>query len=56
MIRYNDYDRFARVYDLHWGSYATRVYPILEHLVLRHLPGHVLCWICVVVPVGWQRG
>ena len=38
LIRYNDYDPFARVYNLYWGSYATRVYPILEHLVLRHLP------------------
>ena len=34
----SDYDRFARVYNLHWGSYAMRVVPILEHLVLRHLP------------------
>ena len=35
----NDYDRFARIYNLHWGSFATSVYPILEHLVLRHLSG-----------------
>ena len=34
----SDYDRFARVYNLHWGSYAMRVVPILEYLVLRHLP------------------
>ena len=34
----SDYDRFARVYNLHWGSYAELVLPILEHLVLRHLP------------------
>ena len=34
----SDYDPFARVYNLHWGSYAERVAPILEHLVLRHLP------------------
>lgn len=33
-----DYDRFARVYHLHWGSHATQVYPILDHLVLGHLP------------------
>ena len=38
MIRYHDYDPFAQVYNLYWGSYATRVYPILDHLVLRHLP------------------
>ena len=35
-----DYDPFARVYNLHWGAYARLVVPILEHLVLRHLPGH----------------
>ena len=34
----SDYDPFARTYDVHWGSYATQVYPILEHLALRHLP------------------
>ena len=39
MIRYNDYDAFARMYNLYWGPYATRMYPILEHLVLRHLTG-----------------
>ena len=33
-----DYDRFARVYHLHWDSHATQVYPILDHLVLGHLP------------------
>ena len=39
MSRYNDYDPFVRVYNLFWGPYATRMYPILEHLVLRHLSG-----------------
>ena len=38
LTRSHDYDLFARVYNLHWSSYATRVVPILEHLVLRHLP------------------
>ena len=38
MTRYRDYDPFARIYNLHWGSFATEVHPILEHLVLRHLP------------------
>ena len=38
MIRYNDYDPFARVYNLYWGPHATRMYPILQHLVLQHLP------------------
>lgn len=33
-----DYDPFAHVYNLHWGAYARLVLPILEHLVLRHLP------------------
>lgn len=39
MNRYDAYDVFARVYNRHWGSFGTRVYPILEYLVLRHLPG-----------------
>ena len=38
MNRYRAYDPFARVYDRHWGAFATNVYPILDHLVLRHLP------------------
>ncbi len=39
MTRYSDYDRFAWVYNRHWGGeYAQRVLPILENLVLRHLP------------------
>ena len=38
MNRYDAYDPFARVYDRHWGSFATNVYPILDHLVLRNLP------------------
>ncbi len=36
--RYDAYDPFARVYDLHWGFFATKAYPILEHLVLENLP------------------
>ena len=36
--RYNAYDPFARVYDQHWGFFATKAYPILEHLVLGNLP------------------
>ena len=40
MDSYSDYDRFARVYNRHWGGeYARRVFPLLENLVLRHLPG-----------------
>lgn len=38
MTRFRDYDPFARIYNLHWGSFANEVYPILERLVLRHLP------------------
>ena len=40
MSRDSDYDSFVRVYDLHWGSWVTGIYPILDHLVLRHLPRH----------------
>ena len=38
MARYDAYDPFARIYDQHWGFFATGVYPILDHLVLRNLP------------------
>ena len=38
MNTYNAYDRFARTYNRHWGTFATVVYPILKHLVLEHLP------------------
>ena len=36
--RYDAYDPFARIYNQHWGDFATNAYPILEHLVLRDLP------------------
>ena len=35
---YDASDPFARVYDQHWGFFATKAYPILEHLVLDKLP------------------
>ena len=38
MTRYDAYDPFARIYNQHWGHFATNAYPILEHLVLRDLP------------------
>ena len=38
MNRYDAYDPFARIYDKHWGSFATNVYPTLDHLVLRNIP------------------
>jgi len=39
MPSYSDYDRFAWVYNKHWGKdFAQQVLPILENLVLRHLP------------------
>ena len=34
--RYSDYDRFAWVYDRHWGSGERRL-PALERLMLQHL-------------------
>ncbi len=34
--RYADYDRFAWVYDKHWGASEGRL-PALERLILRHL-------------------
>jgi len=37
--RYSDYDRFAWKYNKHWGhSFTQLVLPILEKLVLPHLP------------------
>ncbi|MDE2677251.1 MAG: class I SAM-dependent methyltransferase [Gemmatimonadota bacterium] len=36
--RYSDYDAFASMYNEHWGSFATRLVPVLEHLVLNALP------------------
>ena len=38
MVRYNAYDPFARIYNRYWSTHATGAYPILDHLVLRHLP------------------
>lgn len=38
MNRYDAYDSLARTYDRHWGYFAKRVYPILDHLVLGKLP------------------
>lgn len=36
--RYADYDAFAWAYNRHWGSFATRIVPVLEKLVLSALP------------------
>lgn len=37
--RYSDYDRFAWIYNKHWGdSFIRLVIPILEKLVLSHIP------------------
>ena len=39
MTIYSDYDRFARVYNKYWGGgFTERVLPVLENLVLQHLP------------------
>jgi predicted TPR repeat methyltransferase len=39
MTIYSEYDPFARVYNKHWGDdFTTRVFPIVEQLVLRQLP------------------
>lgn len=40
MTTYSDYDPFARVYNKHWGnSFTQHALPVLEELVLPHLPG-----------------
>lgn len=38
MTRYSAYDPFARIYDRHWGAFATNIYSILDHLVMENLP------------------
>ena len=47
VTRYDAYDPFASVYDRHWGFFATKAYPILEHLVLGNLaPGCAVLDLC----------
>ena len=47
MTRYDAYDPFARIYNQHWGFFATKAYPILDHLVLRNLtPGSAVLDLC----------
>ena len=49
MNSYSDYDRFAWVYNKHWGNeFTPRVFPILENLVLRRTPagGRILDLCC----------
>lgn len=36
--RYTDYDRFAWVYNLHWGGFSQMVLPLLEQMILGDLP------------------
>ena len=36
--RYSDYDPFAWIYNKHWGSFGTRIVPVLEKLILHALP------------------
>jgi len=43
VTRYSAYDRFAWIYNQHWGhTFSKRVLPVLEKLLLRHLPGKAL--------------
>ena len=47
MHRYDAYDPFARIYNQHWGFFATEAYPILDHLVLQNLaPGSAVLDLC----------
>ncbi len=47
MDRYDAYDPFARIYDRHWGFFATNMYPMLDHLVLGKLsPGCAILDLC----------
>lgn len=38
MNHYAEYDRFAQVYNRHWGSKTLALMPVFEKLVLQHLP------------------
>jgi SAM-dependent methyltransferase len=39
MARYSAYDRFARIYNQHWGDdFTQRTVPILDKLILSRLP------------------
>ncbi len=38
MERYSDYDDFAQTYNRHWGSFATRILPVLDQLALSDFP------------------
>jgi len=48
MNDYSDYDRFAWVYNRHWGQgFTEQVFPVLENLVLRQLtPGAKILDLC----------
>jgi SAM-dependent methyltransferase len=38
--RYTDYDRFAWVYNQHWGGFSELVVPLLDQMMLAELPGN----------------
>jgi SAM-dependent methyltransferase len=38
--RYNDYDRFAWIYNQYWGGFSQLVLPLLDRLILGDLPAH----------------
>lgn len=46
--RYKEYDRFARVYNQHWGDFGAHVLPRLQELLLDKLPddAHILDLCC----------
>lgn len=36
--RYADYDRFAWIYNQHWGGFSQLVIPLLEQMILKDVP------------------
>ena len=36
--RYTEYDRFAWIYNQHWGGFSQLVVPLLERMILHDLP------------------
>ncbi len=37
-LRYTDYDRFAWIYNQHWGAFSELVVPLLDQMILADLP------------------
>ncbi len=50
MRRYTEYDRFAWIYNQHWGAFSQLVVPLLEQMILHDDPPARACWTWPVAP------